>query len=120
MASMGKFRGNRRINRLLVLVVALFVSNIAIASCAMAYALCNECPEHVPAHCADPCATTDVAVNDKSSDAKSDVQRPVAHRYTILPSNAGLIAGATPVAQHDRDLSYSSPPLHLQYCVFLK
>jgi hypothetical protein len=112
-------RRNPRINRLLALAVALFLSNIALVSCAMAYALCNECPDHVPALCVDSCATTDIAIADKTGDLKSDVHRPVAHAYAVSPLDSVCMPGQPSVAQRGYDQSYSPPPLHVQFCVFL-
>jgi hypothetical protein len=105
---------------LVVLAIALLISNIAALSCAMAYAICADCPEHPPTLCSDPCAISDVTINDKTGDIKSDVHRPVAHTAAVLPRNTVLNPKHSPVIGHDRDHGYPAPPRHLQFCVFLK
>jgi hypothetical protein len=104
----------------MALGVALFLSNIVVVSCAMAYALCNECPDHMPTICMDSCATTDVAITDKTGDVKSNVHRPAALSYTVLPPIPSIKPRQSPVAYHGYDHSSSSPPLYVQFCVFLK
>jgi hypothetical protein len=114
------FRKNYLFRRLVVLAVALLISNIAALSCAMAYALCADCPEHPPTLCSDPCATSDVTINDKTDDIKSDVHRPVAHPVAVSSRDTVLRPKHSPVIERDHKYGYPTPPLHLQFCVFLK
>jgi hypothetical protein len=120
MAAMRRFRHNHCFRRLIILAVALLISNIAAASCAMAYALCTECPEHVPALCESPCLTTDITVIDKTVDTKSDAHRPVAFTHAVLPLDPVDRTAQAAVVDNKHLCNFSSPPLHLQFCVFLK
>jgi hypothetical protein len=103
----------------MALIVALFISNVVVVSCAMAYALCSDCPEHVSAPCVDPCAVTDVAIKAKTGDTKLDVHRPPVHSYTVLPVEPLSKPGIITVVRHAREHHHHSPPLRLQFCVFL-
>ena len=119
---MQTLRQHNRFRRLILLVVALLISNIAMLSCAMAYAMCAEadCADHVPALCTDPCATTDVTLNDATGDATSDMYRPVTHAYASQPVDPTLRPEHAPVVGLDSTRHIPTPPLHLQCCVFLK
>jgi len=75
---MNRFRQRYRFNRVILLAIALLISNIAAMSCAMAYSLCADCPEHEPVLCVDTCVTAEEAISDPAPDIKSDTFRPVA------------------------------------------
>ena len=113
-------RRNDPFKRFVIVAVALLISNIAALSCAMAYALCVECPDHVPTLCAEPCATTDNLINDTAIDHKADSYRPVSDPYTLLPADLALEPARSSVGDKPDTCIYSSPPLYLQFCVFLK
>lgn len=103
-----------------MLAMALLVSNIATMSCAMAYTLCGDCPEHEPVLCVDSCATADAAISDQSSDTKSNTFRPVSISTSVSPVDALFEPGQFPVVDKHTPDPQASPPLHLQFCVFLK
>jgi hypothetical protein len=103
----------------MTLIVALFISNVVVVSCAMAYELCNVCPEHMSAPCVDPCAATDIAIQEKTGDAKSDIHRPPGHSHTVLPLAPVSKPGVAIIARHAREHDNPAPPLRLQFCVFL-
>jgi hypothetical protein len=117
---MHRLRKNHRFRRFVITAIALLLSNVAVFSCAMAYAICAECPEHEPALCADPCAPNTVAIADGTSDAKSDLHRPLSFVYTGPSRQQVAKPTSLPVLERNRGCGYSSPPLNLQFCVFLK
>jgi len=120
LAGVNSSRRNNWFKRLVIVAVALLISNIAALSCAMAYALCVECPDHVPTVCVDSCTTTDNLINDTAIDQKADSYRPVSDPYTLLPADLALASTRLPVSDKPDTCNYSSPPLYLQFCVFLK
>jgi hypothetical protein len=113
-------RRNNRFKRFVVVAVALLISNIAALSCAMAYAMCAECPDNVPALCADPCATTNNLISDTAIDHKAESNRPFSDPHTLLPADLALEPAHPSVGDKPDTCNYSSPPLYLQFCVFLK
>ena len=120
LSGMYNFCQNHRVRHFVVVVVALLISNIAMLSCAMAYAMCAECPEHAPALCTDSCATADTSINDTSIDKKTDTYRPFSDPYTLLTVDLAFMREHLPPGDQPGICNYSSPPLHLQFCVFLK
>ena len=115
------FRQHYRLNRLVVLLVALLLSNVAALACATAYALCVDCSEHPPVACADldPCATVDVISSKVSTDVLDTTFRPIVSAPAPITSEpvSGLASGG--VAENKvTDLAPSSP-LNLLFCVFL-
>ncbi len=117
---MDRFRQYYRLNRVALLALALLVSNIATMSCAMAYSLCGDCPEHEPVLCVDSCATAETAINDQSSDIKADSFRPVLLAVNVLPVGTQFDAPHFQVINPVPPDPHTSPPLHLQLCIFLK
>jgi hypothetical protein len=117
---MQRFRRNYRFNRVVLLAVALLVSNIAAMSCAMAYSLCDDCPEHTPVLCVDSCATGEAVISDQSLDTESDHFRPVSISDHASPADADYSADQFLLVENRSPDPQSSPPLHLLLCVFLK
>ena len=110
-------------NRLVALLVALLLSNIAALACAAAYALCVDCPEQQPVACAhvDPCTTIDVVNSKPSTDGLDTNYRPIVYAYPSI--TADLTAGSTGcsfavAANGVADLP-PSISLNLRFCVFL-
>jgi hypothetical protein len=120
MRAMHRFRKMHGFRRVVVTAIALLISNVAVISCAMAYALCAECPEHEPVVCIDACETTDVAIADKTSDVKYDVHRSAAFLDTGFSRQLVANPDTDVAIKRYRGCDGSSPPLHLQFCVFLK
>jgi len=105
---------------MVLLAMVLLVSNIATMSCAMAYSLCSDCPEHAPVLCIDACATAETAISDQSTDTRSDTFRPVLISNNASPFDGHFVPGRFPVVDSQPPDPHTSPPLHLQLCVFLK
>ena len=105
---------------LLVVIVALLISNVAALSCAMAFELCSDCPDHMAASCLESCSVAQAAINDSSLDANS-YSKPTLIIPTSLP--APVLASrnsATDAIDCRVNIHDPSPPLNLLYCVFLK
>jgi len=117
---MNRVRRHYRFNRVVLLAIALLVSNIATMSCAMAYSFCDDCPEPEPVLCIDSSATAKVAISDQSADTKSADFRPVLIANNVSTIDAKLTSGQFPVVDSQPPDPRASPPLHLQFCVFLK
>jgi len=117
---MQRIRRQYRFNRVVLLAIALLVSNIAAMSCAMAYSLCDDCPEHTPVLCTDSCATTEAVISDQSLDTESDHFRPVLISSTASSIDAIYAADRFSLADNRPPDPQSSPPLHLQLCIFLQ
>jgi len=117
---MNRFRQRYRFNRVVLLAIALLISNIAAMSCAMAYSLCVDCPEHEPVLCVDTCATAEEAINDPAPDSKSDTFRPLAILKIESSIDPAFNPGRISVVDRQPPDPHTSPPLHLQLCVFLK
>lgn len=117
---MFRLRQQNRLNRILVLALALLISNVAALSCAMAYALCTDCPEHPPIVCVEPCVESNALIADRSPDGSTDAFRPLAFLPALAavdPSNTGSTG---PTATDDLSCEIPSRPLRLRFCVFLK
>jgi hypothetical protein len=113
-------RRNDRFKRIVIVAVALLISNIAALSCAMAYALCVECPDQAPTPCVESCATTDNLMNNTAIHQKAHSYRPVSDPYALLPADVALEPARPSVGEKPDTCNYSSPPLYLQFCVFLQ
>jgi hypothetical protein len=106
--------------RLLVVAVALLISNVAALSCAMAFALCSDCPDHMPASCLESCSVAQATINDSSPDANS-YSKPTLIIPASLPAPVlGSRTSATDATDCRVNVHDPSPPLNLLYCVFLK
>ncbi len=114
------FRRHYRFNQIAILAIALLVSNIATMSCAMAFALCGDCPEHEPVLCVDSCATADAAISDQSSDSKATTYRPFALSTGVLVACSELNRDFSPVTYRQSPDPQTSAPLHRHLCILLK
>jgi hypothetical protein len=107
-------------HRLLVVIVALLISNVAALSCAMAFELCSDCPDHMAASCLESCSVAQAAINDSSPGANS-YRTP----SLILPASLPAPVSSWRISGTDAtdcrvNIHDPSPPLNLLYCVFLK
>jgi hypothetical protein len=111
-------------NRLVALLVALLLSNVAAFVCATAYALCIDCPEQQPVACAheDPCTATDVIGSKPSTDVPGTAYRPIVYVYPpiIADLTSGSAKGSFAVAAKEVNDLPTSISLNLLFCVFLK
>lgn len=114
------FKSDNRFNRLAVLAIALLLSNIAGLSCAMAYAMCSDCPEYPPTICIDTCGTVQSVISDKAPDGSSGSRPPVVSRDMPLTTEPAFVAVTGTVRASNSLLHAPSPPLHVRFCVFLK
>jgi hypothetical protein len=116
-----EIRQYHRMNRLAVLLVALLLSNIAASVCAMAYALCIDCPEQQPVACAhaDTCTTAEVINGKPSTEVLDTTYRPIV--YVSPPITSELKVGLATVGVAATDVTDLPPvlPLNLLLCVFL-
>ena len=117
---MVRFRKHYRVNRVVLLALALLVSNIATMSCAMAWSLCGDCQEQEPVLCIDSYATAEIAISDQSTDTKSATFRPILIANNVSTIDPNFAPGQFPIIDNQPPDPHSSPPLHLQLCVFLK
>jgi hypothetical protein len=117
---MFKLRQHRESNRLIVLVVALLLSNIATFTCAMASALCADCPEHSPAACTNPCATDLAVLSDTTPNTSPDSCHSSGADFLRPFSAVNINLAAGPFISGATDPGSSAPPLYLRNCVFLK
>ncbi len=109
-----------RFNRLAVLAMALLLSNIAMLSCAMAYAVCADCPAHPPALCLDSCGVVQAVTGDKAPDGTSGTRPPAAFSVTRVTTEPAFAAVTGNAGARNAIFHAPSPPLHLRFCVFLK
>jgi hypothetical protein len=111
------------LNRILVLALALLISNVAALSCAMAYALCTDastdCPEHTPVLCEGPCARSDTQIANTSSEGSTDAFRPVIFLPALPVSITAKTYATSLVAKDDPSCEVPALPLRLRFCVFL-
>jgi hypothetical protein len=113
------FTKNTWVERFACLLVALLISNVLAVSCAIALALCSDCPVETPAHCVEMCEVEATVSTEDLSKKTTDHRPPVAYSEEIFPNRSSrsseCIFGPT------FDLSSThSPPLNVLYCVYLK
>ena len=110
-------------NRILVLALALIISNVAALSCAMAYASCTDastdCPEHTPVLCEDPCVRSDTQIANTSVEGSTDAFHPVVFLPALPVSITARTYATSIVAKHDPSCEVPALPLRLRFCVFL-
>jgi hypothetical protein len=107
-----------RLNRIIFVTIALLISNVAMLSCAMAMALCTDCPEHAPILCAQPCAEVDATISDhEKSNTPTDRHTSCGSFLTVI-----VDADTKPGTIHTTHVAPpgSAPPIHVRNCVFLK
>jgi hypothetical protein len=116
-----RFRQHYRMNRLVALLVALLLSNVAALACATAYALCIDCPEQQPVVCAheDPCTTADVIGTKPSTDALGTTYRPIVYAGPPITTDLTTVSARDGIAANGVNVLRSSLPLNLLFCVFL-
>jgi hypothetical protein len=115
-------RKENRLNRILVLALALLISNIAALSCAMAYALCidTDCPKHPPVICEEPCVQSDALIADTAPEGSTEAFRPIVFLPALADVDTGRTYAATLIAKDDPSCEVPAVPLRLRFCVFLK
>jgi hypothetical protein len=106
--------------RLIVVAAALLISNVAALSCAMAFSLCADCPDHLPVSCMESCSAAQAAINDKSPDASAYSKPPLAFPASLPAPFLAQRAAAASTTTCRINVHDPSPPLNLLYCVFLK
>lgn len=115
---MRKINAKDFFRRSMVVLTALLISNVAALSCALAFSLCDDCPEPPPVHCVDLCEIADNTVGDSAPDGSVNPgysvlpQLPISHDYIAVTDDANK--------PHRYGLQHPSPPLNLLNCVFLK
>jgi hypothetical protein len=114
------FRQQNRLKKILMLAIALLISNVAAMSCAMAVALCTDCPEHPPVVCVEPCIESSAAIADTSPDESSNTFRPIVFLPVLATIDAASTSANRPVARHDPFREVPVLPLRLRFCVYLK
>ena len=102
------------------MVVVLLISNIVTMSCAMAYALCDDCPDHEPVLCVDSCGTAAAAISVETPDSNANTFRPIAITNHAVPGDSTEFLNPLSVVDAPSPDPHTSPPLYLQLCVFLK
>jgi len=111
---------DRWYSRLLVLTVALLISNVAALSCAVAMTLSSDCPDHTPVTCLESCSAAQATINDKNS-GNNSYGKTTPVLPASLPAPELGQGFTTPPATNCRiNVHDPSPPLNLLYCVFLK
>jgi hypothetical protein len=103
-----------------MLAIALLISNVVALSCAMAVALCTDCPEHPPAVCAEPCIESSALIADTSPDESSDTFRPTVFLPVLTAIDAARTSANNLVARHDPFRDVPVLPVRLRHCVYLK
>lgn len=110
---------NDRLRRLVCLFVAVLISNVAAATCAVALAMCNDCPVETATHCVEMCEVDSVVNLDSSSDKKSE--RPTSFvDHASVPRISAQLISDIPASFYRPRRSSDSPPLNVLYCVYLK
>jgi hypothetical protein len=117
---MFRLRQQHRLNRILMLAIALLISNVAALSCAMAVALCTDCPEHPPIVCAEPCIESSALIADTSPDESSGTFRPILVLPVLTTIDEARTSANSLIARHDPFRDVPVLPLRLRYCVYLK
>jgi hypothetical protein len=107
-------------HHLLVVIVALLISNVAALSCAMAFELCSDCPDHMQASCLESCSVAQAAINDSSPGANSYRTPSLTFPASLPEPVLGWGTSATDAIDCRVNVHDPSPPLNLLYCVFLK
>lgn len=102
------------------MALALLLSNIVGLSCAMAHAVCADCPQHPPVICKQPCAAMFSVVGDKAPDGLAGFNPPAAYArvMNMMHPDAGSVS-AIDSAGH-APIDGQAPELNLRFCVFLK
>jgi len=113
-------RRNTLRNQAGFLVIALLISGILTVPCAEAYTLCDDCPEHEPVLCLDACLTAEATTIDSTPDIVSGTTHTTLLAYNQSSSNLEFKADQLPVLDKQPPDPRASPPLHLQFCIFLK
>lgn len=120
---MVNLRKKARLNRILVLALALLISNVAALSCAMAYALCVEaqtdCPQHSPVKCEEPCVRSNSQIAETSSDVSSGTFRPTLYLPAPAVADREWNSVVGHIAEDELSCDLPSLPLRLRFCVFL-
>ena len=109
---------HEQLRQLVCLLVALLISNVAAATCAVALAMCSDCPVEAATHCVEMCEVEAVAKLDAPSDKKPE--RPTSYvNYTSAPHVSAVLTSDIPSSFSKPRRSSSSPPLNVLYCVYL-
>ena len=108
-----------RMNRLVVLLVALLLSNVAAFACAAAYAFCIDCPQHPPVACVDPCTTADAVTSKPSAEVLDTTYRPIVYASPPIATDPPFGLSAVGVAATEVADLPPVLPLNLRFCVFL-
>jgi len=107
--------------RIMVIAVALLISNVAALTCALAMEICSDCPEEPPAHCIEMFDDSTAVSVEKQTGETSATRLDNNPSYTTsLPSTPHKKAAATSVAIWPPNAVYSPPQINLLNCVFLK
>ena len=110
---------SQKLGRLVCLLIALLISNVAAATCAAALYMDNDCPVEEPTHCAEMYEADATVTSDSPSGKKLEQPTFFIDRsaYQTFSIQSGSNIPATFVRQR---LSSDSPPLNVLYCVYLK
>ncbi|MAF83667.1 MAG: hypothetical protein CL797_06140 [Chromatiales bacterium] len=98
----------------------MLISNIVTMSCAVAYTLCDDCPKHEPVLCLDSCPTAEAAISDSAPTIISETFRPALLANSPSSIDLEFKLDRLPLPDEQPPDPRTSPPLHLQFCVFLK
>jgi hypothetical protein len=110
-----------RLQRFMVIVVALLISNVAALTCAAAMEICSDCPAEPSSHCIEMFDdSADVSVDKSSNENSAD--RPDNNPFytTELVSTSDKKSAKTLAKKWLPKAIHSSPPINLLNCVFLK
>lgn len=108
--------------RSMTIMVALLISNAAAVTCALAVDICSDCPEEPPSHCIEMFDDSEMASVDKTTNKEP----PTTHSdddpfyTTALLFPPHKTPAKESASQWPPDTIYSSPPINLLNCVFLK
>ena len=110
-----------RFQRIMVIMVALLISNVAALTCAVAMEICSDCPAEPSSHCIEMFDdSADVSVDKTSNETSANRPDDNPFYTTALVSTPNKKSAKTSAKKWLPKAIHSSPPINLLNCVFLK